>query len=320
MSTSGAGRAGGGLGPARGAALGPSAGPGPAVEHGGRPAPGRRLRSSGQVALTARRVGRSVGLAAVGLFFGFPILWMALTSLKERIYLYEPGRWLFPPTLANYALAVGKYGILDYLANSAIVAAGNTALSLALGTAAAYGLARHAFRGREALALAILLSRLFPTVTLVIPFFVLAFLLGLLDTHLLLIVVYLTFNLPFVVWAMRAYFEEIPRELEEAALVDGCGRLAAFLRCVLPAARPGLFATGVLAFVLAWNEFNYALFLTSRAAKTVPTAIAFFRTERGILWGEVSALGVLAILPVLLVVALGHKLLLRGFSLEGSAQ
>jgi multiple sugar transport system permease protein len=266
----------------------------------------------------ARAAGRAVGLGAVILFFGFPVAWMMLTSVKERVYLYEPGRWLFPPTLANYAAAVGKYGILDYVKNSVIVAGGNTLLSLLLGTAGAYGLARFTFRGRDALALAILLARLFPTVTLVIPFFVLAFLLGLLDTHILLIVIYLTFNLPFVVWAMRAYFAEVPREIEEAALVDGCGRLGAFVHCVLPAARPGLFATGMLAFILAWNEFNYALFLTSRAAKTVPTAVAFFRTERGILWGEVSALGVIAILPVLLLVAAGHRVLLRGFSLEGS--
>jgi multiple sugar transport system permease protein len=161
---------------------------------------------------------------------------------------------------------------------------------------------------------------LFPTITLVIPFFVLAFLLRLLDTHLLLILIYLTFNVPFVVWAMRAYFQDIPKEIEEAALVDGCSRLTAFTRCILPAARPGLFATAVMCFILAWNEFNYALFLTSRVAKTVPTAIAFFRTERGILWGEVSALGVIAILPVLLIAAFGHKVLLRGFSLEGSQQ
>ncbi len=263
---------------------------------------------------------RTLGLGAMLLFFGFPVLWMLLTSLKERIYLYEPGRWLFPPTLANYAAALGKYGILDYVKNSAIVAGGNTLLTLVLGTAAAYGLARYAFRGRNALALAVLLSRLFPTVALVIPFFVLAFLLRMLDTHLLLIVIYLTFNLPFVVWAMRAYFEEVPREIEEAAMVDGCGRFRAFVHCVLPAARPGLFATGVLSFILAWNEFNYALFLTSRTAKTVPTAIAFFRTERGILWGEVSALGVIGILPVLLIVAAAHKVLLRGFSLEGLQQ
>jgi multiple sugar transport system permease protein len=267
-----------------------------------------------------RAAGRVLGVGAVVVFFGFPVLWMVLTSFKERIDLYEPGRWLFAPTLANYAAALGKYGILDYVKNSAIVASGNVVLTLGLGTAAAYGLARHAFRGRDALALAILLSRLFPTVALVIPFFVLAFLLRLLDTHLLLIVIYLTFNLPFAVWAMRAYFEEVPRELEEAAMVDGCGRLRAFWQCVLPAVRPGLFATAVLSFILAWNEFNYALFLTSRAARTVPTAIAFFRTERGILWGEVSALGVVAILPVLLVVAVAHKVLLRGFSLEGGQQ
>jgi multiple sugar transport system permease protein len=261
-----------------------------------------------------------VGLGGVVVFFGFPILWMVLTSLKERVTLYQPGRLFFPPTLDNYVAALAKYGILDYVRNSVIVATGNTVLSLALGVTAAYGLSRFAFRGRESLALGILLARLFPTITLVIPFFVLAFLLRLLDTHVLLILIYLTFNLPFVVWAMRAYFQDIPKEIEEAALVDGCGRAGAFWRCILPAARPGLFATGVLCFILAWNEFNYALFLTSRAAKTVPTAIAFFRTERGILWGEVSALGVIAILPVLVIAALGHKVLLRGFSLEGSQQ
>jgi len=265
-------------------------------------------------------VARWAGLGAVVLFFGFPILWMVLTSLKERVDLYQPGRWLFTPTLDNYAVALVKYGILDYVKNSAIVATGNTILSLAVGVTAAYGLSRFTFRGREAVALGILLARLFPTITLVIPFFVLAFLLRLLDTHLLLILIYLTFNVPFVVWAMRAYFQDIPKEIEEAALVDGCSRLTAFTRCILPAARPGLFATAVMCFILAWNEFNYALFLTSRVAKTVPTAIAFFRTERGILWGEVSALGVIAILPVLLIAAFGHKVLLRGFSLEGSQQ
>lgn len=262
---------------------------------------------------------RWAGLAAVVLFFGFPIVWMLLTSLKERVDLYQPGRLLFPPTLDNYTTALVKYGILDYVRNSVIVAVGNTVLSLALGVTAAYGLSRFAFRGRDTMALGILLARLFPTITLVIPFFVLAFLLRLLDTHLLLILIYLTFN-PFVVWAMRASFQDIPKEIEEAALVDGCSRLGAFLRCILPAARPGLFATGVLCFILAWNEFNYALFLTSRAAKIVPTAIAFFRTERGILWGEVSALGVIAILPVLVIAVLGHKVLLRGFSVEGSQQ
>jgi multiple sugar transport system permease protein len=267
---------------------------------------------------TIGAAGRWTGLGAVVLFFGFPILWMVVTSLKERVDLYQPGRLFFAPTLDNYTAALVKYGILDYVKNSLIVATGNTLLSLALGVTAAYGLSRFAFRGREPLALGILLARLFPTITLVIPFFVLAFLLRLLDTHVLLILIYLTFNVPFVVWAMRAYFQDIPKEIEEAALVDGCGRVTAFLRCILPAARPGLFATGVLCFILAWNEFNYALFLTSRAAKTVPTAIAFFRTERGILWGEVSALGVIAIFPVLVIAALGHKVLLRGFSLEGS--
>jgi multiple sugar transport system permease protein len=286
----------------------------PPIRERAKPRPTRRPAARRRVLAAARWTG----LGAVMLFFGFPIIWMVLTSLKERVLLYQPGRLLFPPTLENYTAALVKYGILDYVKNSLIVATGNTLLSLALGVTAAYGLSRFAFRGRETLALGILLARLFPTITLVIPFFVLAFLLHLLDTHLLLILIYLTFNVPFVVWGMRAYFQDIPKEIEEAALVDGCGRVAAFFRCILPAARPGLFATGVLCFILAWNEFNYALFLTSRAAKTVPTAIAFFRTERGILWGEVSALGVIAILPVLLIAALGHKVLLRGFSIEGS--
>ena len=274
------------------------------------------MRRAARIANGLLRLGL-VGL--VVLYALFPLYWAIVSSLKGGEALLDPSLLPASPTLDNYAAALVKYGVLANVRNSVIVATGNTVVSLVLGVAAAYGLSRFAFRGRGAVALGILLARLFPTVTLVIPFFVLAFLLRLLDTHVLLIVVYLTFNLPFMVWAMRAYLQDLPREIEEAALVDGCGRLAACLRCILPAARPGLLATAVVCFILAWNEFNYALFLTSRAAKTVPTAIAFFRTERGILWGEVSALGVIGILPVLLITALGHRILLRGFSVEGGS-
>ncbi|MEO8134380.1 MAG: carbohydrate ABC transporter permease, partial [Betaproteobacteria bacterium] len=182
------------------------------------------------------------------------------------------------------------------------------------GTAAAYGLHRFVFRQKRLVVFSILSARIFPSIALVIPFYIIAIVFELLDTYFILIFTFMVFNLPFVVVMMRGFFANIPPEHEEAAMLDGCSRAGALVRIVLPQIRSGLFATAIMSFLAAWNEFTYALFLTSAKVKLVSTAVIFFKTERGILWGEVSALGVVAMLPVVILCFATQKYLVKGMA------
>jgi len=248
----------------------------------------------------------------VCLFASFPIAYMFVTSFKTRAMLYEPARILFAPTLDNYRAAIVRYGLLRYAADSLIVSSINVALCLVLGTAAAYGLHKFAFAHKRSLMFSILSARIVPSIALVIPFYILGITFRLLDTYAILVLTFMVFNLPFVVVMMKSFLANLPPDCEEAAMLDGCSRVQALARIVLPQIRGGLFATGVMTFLAAWNEFTYALFLTSSNVKMISTAVVFFKTERGILWGEVSALGVVAMLPVLALCIATQKYLVKG--------
>jgi multiple sugar transport system permease protein len=245
-------------------------------------------------------------------FAAFPILYMFVTSFKTRAMLYEPAKLLFAPTLDNYRAAIVRYGLHRYILDSLIVSSLNVALCLVLGTAAAYGLHKFAFRHRRAVMFTILSARIVPSIALVIPFYILGITLRLLDTYTILVVAFMAFNLPFVVVMMKSFLANLPPDCEEAAMLDGCSRAGALARIVLPQIRGGLFATAIMTFLAAWNEFTYALFLTSSNVKMISTAVVFFKTERGILWGEVSALGVVAMLPVLVLCFATQKYLVKG--------
>ena len=237
----------------------------------------------------------------------FPYLWMVLVSLKERVLVYQPEVLVFKPVLENYVNVFKTRDLGSYLINSAVIASLNCIISLALGSFTAYALARYEFRGREKCALFLTFIRILPAVASVIPIYVIAAAMKILDAHGILITVYLLFNVPFTVLMMRGFFEEIPVELEEAAKVDGCTSLQALRKIVLPLAKPGLVATAIFCVINSWNEFLYAMLLTTYKASTTPTIVQMFKTISGVIWGEMSAVGTVATLPVLIFAMLVQK-------------
>lgn len=249
-----------------------------------------------------------------------PIYWMLTISLKSEVEQFaSPPRWLFfSPTLSHYYEAFFTRSFGRYLLTSALVAVLSTGLSLIFGTLAAYSLARFRLPRKldSRLALWILSTRMFPPIVTAIPIFLLMRDLRLLNTLAALVIVYSAFNLPFVVWMMRGFFREIPRELEEAALVDGDTRLGALRRVTLPLVAPGLAATAVFCLIISWNEFLFALTLTQTdAAMTLPVGIAGRVTQYEIRWGVMSAAGVAAITPILVFALAVQKYLVRGLSM-----
>jgi multiple sugar transport system permease protein len=249
-----------------------------------------------------------------------PVYWMMTISLKREVDQFAvPPKWfVFEPTLAHYRDAFIERSFGQYLITSAIVAVLSTICALVLGTLAAYALSRfrlpHKLNTR--LALWILSTRMFPPIVTAVPLFLLMSDLRLLDTMASLVIVYTAFNLPFVVWMMRGFFMEIPREMEEAARVDGDSRLGALRRVILPLVTPGLAATAVFCLIISWNEFLFALTLTQTdAAMTLPVGIAGRVTQYEIEWGVMSAAGVVAMIPILVFALAVQRYLVRGLSL-----
>lgn len=249
-----------------------------------------------------------------------PVYWLLTISLKSEVDQFaSPPKWFgFAPTLAHYSDAFLSRSFGKYLTTSATVAALSTLFAVTLGTLAAYGLARFRLNGKldKRLSLWILSTRMFPPIVTAVPLFLLMRDLRLLNTIPALVIVYTGLNLPFVVWMMRGFFKELPRELEEAAMVDGDSRLGALVRVVLPLVTPGLAATAVFCLIVCWNEFLLALVLTQTdAAMTLPVGIAGRVTQYEIKWGVMSAAGVVAMIPILVFAMAVQRYLVRGLSL-----
>ena len=267
-----------------------------------------------------RSVLRYVVIGIASLAALAPVYWMLTISLKREVDQFAvPPLWFsFTPTLAHYRDAFFNRAFGQYLITSAIVAVSSTICALVIGTIAAYALARLKMPGRldRKLSLWILSTRMFPPIVTAVPLFLLMRDFGLLNTRASLIILYTGFNLPFVVWMMRGFFIEVPRELEEAAMVDGDSRLGALRRVLLPLVAPGLAATAVFCLIISWNEFLFALVLTQTdAAMTLPVGIAGRVTQYEIKWGVMSAAGVVAMVPILLFALAVQRYLVRGLSL-----
>jgi multiple sugar transport system permease protein len=249
-------------------------------------------------------------------FFAFPIVWMSLSSLKDdaAVSTYPPV-WLFEPTLASYVKLFTQLNALGALWNSAFIVCLATLFAMIAGTLAAYALARFDVKNKNFIAFEVLSIRMLPPIVSVIPLFMIAKQLGVFDTPWLLIAVYTLNGLPFVVWVMRVFIQEIPQSIEEAALIDGCGRFECFWRVTLPLLLPGLAATMVIIFMFAWNEYLLASVLTSSKARTLPVIAASAIQPKAISWGLASAAGVLMSLPVVILVLLMQKYLVRGLTL-----
>lgn len=244
----------------------------------------------------------------------FPFLWMIMVSLRNKVDIFNPGNWLVTPTLKNYITIIDKNNIMKFFANSIVIATITTIVSLILGSLAAYGFARYNWKKKEDRAFWVLSQKFLPPMAVVIPYFLMGAFVGILDTRLLLIICYTTFNIPFTIWMMRGFIEELPRSVEEAAYIDGCTKMQCMRKIILPLVAPGMVATAIFCVINSWNEFVFANFLTSIHAKTVPTSIMMYLSVSGVKWGEMAATGVLSVLPVLIFAIIVQKNMIRGLT------
>jgi multiple sugar transport system permease protein len=243
-----------------------------------------------------------------------PFLWLLQMSFKPTPLILEfPPRFWFTPTLAHY-VGLWRDDFPESFVNSLITSSVSTVLALVAGIPAAYALSRWSGRGKFGLGLSILLTRMAPPIAFTIPFFLAYRWLGLLDTRTGLILIYMTFNLPLVIWMMQPFFDAVPASLEEAALMDGAGFPTVFFEIVLPVASAGIAATAILCFLYAWNDFFFALILTRTDARTAPVAVVNFMNYEGWEWGKIAAGGSLVMAPVLLFSMLVRRYLVSGLT------
>ena len=246
----------------------------------------------------------------------FPIYWIVLSSFKTPLLINEkiPVFW-FTPTLENYRHLFDEFNFARALRNSLTITISTTFIVIVLGLLAAYALGRMDVRGGKHIALWMLSLRFMLPIAIVLPFFIVWQRLDLIDTHIGLILVYVAFNLPFAIWLLRGFLVEVPRDLDEAAMLDGLGHLAILRRIILPVIAPGVAVTAIFTFMFAWNEYLMALVLTSRNATTVPVTVSKFIQAYSILWGDVGAAATIELLPVLVVVFLLQRHIMRGITL-----
>jgi multiple sugar transport system permease protein len=243
-----------------------------------------------------------------------PILWIIRLSFTTKFIAYKiPPVWFFEPILDNYRSLFVDYGFSRFFFNSIVVATASTAIAIPIALLAAYSFNRFITGGRK-LQFSILGLQMLPPIVLSLPIFVLMKTVNMLNTRSALILSYLSFNLPFLIWLLMGFLEGIPKELEEAAMIDGASRLQAVIRIVFPLATPGVMASGVLSFILCWNEFLFALMLTAEKTSTVPIALAAMQTERGVMLGTLAAAMCFAIIPMLVLSIAIQKYLVRGLT------
>ena len=252
----------------------------------------------------------------IAMIWVFPIFWIFINSFRSgQAIIAKEITLFFKPTFEHYILVFTKYPFIRYLINSTIVVIFTTAISVWAGSLAAYSLARFNTGGMN-YALWILSSRMLPPAILVIPFYIIFRNLGIINTWYVLIIAYTTFNLSFVVLVMKGYFEEVPVEIEEAALIDGASRMSTFYHISVPLARPGIIACSVFCAIFSWNEFLFALVLSvSKNSKTLPVAAGDFVTAYAINWGPLFAAGVIILIPVIIFTLIVQKHISRGLTL-----
>jgi multiple sugar transport system permease protein len=265
---------------------------------------------------TAARWIRTLILAALTLVFVFPVLWTLSISIRPRESLFaRPPDFIFTPITDSFSAAFANGDLVHGLVNSLIVAGISTLLVVLIGTPAAYALARLKVRGRDDVMMFVLASRMAPPVAVIIPFFLIYKELNLLETQVGLIIAYMTFNLSFYVWVLSIFIREIPRDLEAAGYADGYGPWQVFRKVILPLMRPSMIATAILVFIFAWNEFAFALILGGRESETLPVVISRAITPSGVKFGELAAMGVVGLAPILIIVFVLHKHIIRGLSM-----
>jgi len=264
------------------------------------------------------RSGRVIDSLAAWLVAGlifFPILWMFLTSFKTEVEAVAvPPRLLFAPTMENYLAVRQRADYLEFASNSIIISLGSTLLALLLAVPAAYAMAFFPTRRTRGTLLWMLSTRMLPPAGVLVPIYLLFRDLGLLDTRSGLLVVYALVNLPIVVWMLFTFFKEVPREVLEAARLDGASPVEEIRHLLLPLSMPGIASTGLLSVILAWNEAFWSLNLTAARAAPLTAFIASFSSPEGLFWAKLSAASTLAVLPILLFGWMSPRQLVRGLT------
>jgi multiple sugar transport system permease protein len=255
---------------------------------------------------------------AVVVIMVFPIYWLVVTSIKPNNLIQTSPPVFLPPeiTLGSYQRLLDDSDMRRFFGNSLIIAVSATAVALLTGSLAAFALSKSylGYRVRRAILVWVLLIRIFPPIVVGIPYFTVLQHFGLTDTQAGLVLVHVSLTLPFVIWLMLGFFQEVPSDLERAAMLDGCSLWRRFWRVSLPLVLPGLAVTAIFAFIISWNEFLFAAILTSFNAKTLPVAIATFIGERQLEWGQMSSLGVLMLVPPAVFAFLGQRYIAQGLT------
>lgn len=244
-----------------------------------------------------------------------PLIWLMSTSLKTQVDAFVlPPKLIFTPTLDNFRMVLSRASFVEGYLNSVVIALGTTSLALIFGISAGYSLSRPSGKVSKYMGRWIILARMAPPVTFAIPLYLTFSHLKILDNYFSLILTYLTIVLPFVTWLMRGFFKSLPPELEEAARIDGCSRIQALFRILLPSVKSGVATCAIFGMIMAWNEFFYALIISGRNTRPVSVEIQTFISSAGTDWGALTAAGLLVIAPVLLFTIFAQKGLLRGLT------
>ncbi|MGG3280417.1 carbohydrate ABC transporter permease [Paenibacillus solani] len=254
------------------------------------------------------------------IFFMLPIVWVALTSIKRPVeQMAIPPIW-FPeqPVFDSYLTLFKNPDFTTSLVNSLLISGLATLITIVIGAIAAYSIER--FRtGGSMLPNLLLMTRMIPPVVVIVPIFLLAYRVNLLDTYVLLIITYSALNMALIIWLLRSFFAQLPVEMEEAAMIDGCSRIGLFFRIVLPVVMPGIAAAGLICFIFCWNEFLFAVTLTGSHTKTMPVLTSTFVSERGLDRGLMSASGLVSSLPVIVLTIVFQRYLVSGLT-QGSVK
>lgn len=260
---------------------------------------------------------KTLAAAALGIVYLFPIYWMIATSLKspDAIFATPPHLIPWPIDLTSYVTQViGNPTLIEVLFNSVVISVGTTALTLALAVPGAYAIARLRLPGSRAILIFLLVGQLLPSIVIAGPLFVVFSRLGLLNSHLGLILADTTFTLPFAVIMLRPFFLTVPRDLESAALVDGCSQFGALWRVVIPSVRPGLVTIAAFSFLIAWGEFVFAVSLNQRTAQPVTVALNKFIGQYGTHWNHLMAVSTVVALPILIIFASLQRFIVGGLT------
>lgn len=274
----------------------------------------RLVRSLYKRQSTLEKVLTYIALTIIMMFFLLPLLWILRTSLITKVEAYTiPPNWSAPMTFDNYITIFTQNDFGAYFFNSFFISLLATLISVLLGAMSAYWIVRCARRSGP-MKLAILVTQMIPPVVMVIPLSLIIKSLALDDTYIALILAYLSFNLPYVIWMLFSHYEAIPKELDDACAVDGCTRAQAYFKVVLPLVVPGIMSTAVYSFIVSWNEFMFALNLSGLNTRTLPVAIASLDTQQGVMIAELCASTIVAILPVIVLSIFIKKYLVQGLT------